>query len=383
MKQWGLFMPVSESATVRYEQSGQTLRMAISGRLDADTTSRIWPEALAKCDTILPEQLQVDASSIDYCDSAGIGLLLKLRDIQQGRNKNITIDGLKPEFSKLLTLFDPGQIAAPPAAGSLSRRIAEEVGRSAAAVVRDLVEEVNFIGELSVKMTESLLHPTRLRWQDAMLIAEKTGANAVGIVSLMGFLIGLILAFQSAVPMKLFGAEIFVADLVAISLFRELGPLITAVIVASRTGSSFAAEIGTMTVNEEVDALVTMGLDPVKFLVIPRVLSTTFVMPILAMFNSIVGLIGAGVLMVSIGFTPITYIQRVQLAVHPHDVIGGLVKTLVFGALIASIGCLRGLQTRRDASGVGDAATRAVVTGIVAIVVTDGVFAVLYYHLGI
>ena len=168
----------------------------------------------------------------------------------------------------------------------------------------------------------------QLRWQDAMLIAEKTGANAVGIVSLMGFLIGLILAFQSAVPMKMFGAEIFVADLVSISLFRELGPLITAIIVASRTGSSFAAEIGTMTVNEEVDALVTMGLDPVKFLVIPRVLSTIFVMPLLTMFNNIVGLIGAAILMISIGFAPITYIQRIQLAVSSTDVIGGLVKTL-------------------------------------------------------
>jgi phospholipid/cholesterol/gamma-HCH transport system permease protein len=331
----------------------------------------------------LPDQLKVDASAIDYCDSAGIGLLLKLRDMQQSRNKSFVIDGLKPEFNKLLTLFDPGKIAVATPQGSLSRRVVEEVGRSVVAFVTGVGEEVSFIGELSVKLVQSLAHPLRLRWQDTMLITEKTGANAVGIVSLMGFLIGLILAFQSAIPMKMFGAQIFVADLVGISLFRELGPLITAVIVASRTGSSFAAEIGTMTVNEEVDALVTMGLDPVKFLVIPRVLSTIFVMPLLTMFNNIVGLVGAGVLMLSIGFTPITYIQRLQLAVHPHDVIGGLVKTLVFGALIASIGCLRGLQTRRDASGVGDAATQAVVSSIVAIVVTDGIFAVLYYHLGI
>jgi phospholipid/cholesterol/gamma-HCH transport system permease protein len=376
-------MPVSEVASVSYEQSGQSLRITIAGRLDAEATSKIWPEAVSKANALLPEQVQIDASSVDYCDSAGIGLLLKLRDLQQDRGKKFAIDGLKPEFNKLLTLFDPGKIAAPPAPGSLSRRVAEEVGRSILEVIRDLSEEVSFIGELSVKIIHSLLHPGSVRWQDAALIAEKTGANAVGIVSLMGFLIGLILAFQSAVPMKMFGAEIFVADLVGISLFRELGPLITAVIVASRSGSSFAAEIGTMTVNEEVDALVTMGLDPVKFLVIPRVLSTIFVMPLLTMFNNIVGLIGAGVLMISIGFTPITYIQRLQLAVQPHDVIGGLIKTLVFGALIASIGCLRGLQTRRDASGVGDAATRAVVASIVAIVVTDGVFAVLYYHMGV
>jgi phospholipid/cholesterol/gamma-HCH transport system permease protein len=376
-------MAANESASVRYEQSGQTLRMTFGGRLDAEATSRLWPDAVAKCTAVLPDNLQIDAASVDYCDSAGIGLLLKLRNMQQGRNKSIAINGLKPEFTKLLTLFDPGTIAKPAPRGSLCRRVVEEVGRSMVAVVRNLGEEVSFLGELSVKLTHSLMHPLSLRWQDAMLITEKTGANAVGIVSLMGFLIGLILAFQSAVPMKLFGAEIFVADLVAISLFRELGPLITAVIVASRTGSSFAAEIGTMTVNEEVDALVTIGLDPVKFLVIPRVLSTIFVMPLLTMFNNIVGLIGAGVLMISIGFTPITYIQRIQQSVHPHDIIGGLVKTLVFGALIAGIGCLRGLQTRRDASGVGDAATQAVVSSIVAIVVTDGIFAVLYYHLGI
>lgn len=376
-------MATNETASVRYEQSGQALRMIFAGRLDAEATSRLWPDVVAKCDSILPDNLQIDAASVDYCDSAGIGLLLKLRDMQQSRNKSISINGLKPEFNKLLTLFDPGKIAPPPPQGSLNRRVVEEVGRAIAEVVKDLGEEVGFIGELSVKMSHSLLHPMQLRWQDTMLITEKTGANAVGIVSLMGFLIGLILAFQSAIPMQLFGAQIFVADLVSISLFRELGPLITAIIVASRTGSSFAAEIGTMTVNEEVDALVTMGLDPVKFLVIPRVLSTIFVMPLLAMFNSLVGLIGAGILMISIGFTPITYIQRIQNTVHPDDIIGGLVKTLVFGALIASIGCLRGLQTRRDASGVGDAATRAVVSSIVAIVVTDGIFAVLYYYMGI
>ncbi len=376
-------MAVNDNMPVRYEQSGHALRMTFAGRLDAETISRLWPEAVAKCDALYPDHLQIDASAINYCDSAGIGLLLKLRDMQQSRNKSFTVEGLKPEFNKLLTLFDPGKITAPAPEGSLSRRVAEEVGKSVVAVVKDLAEEVSFIGELSVKLTELLMHPLQLRWQDAMLIAEKTGANAVGIVSLMGFLIGLILAFQSAVPMRLFGAEIFVADLVSISLFRELGPLITAIIVASRTGSSFAAEIGTMTVNEEVDALVTMGLDPVKFLVIPRVLSTIFVMPLLTMFNNIVGLIGAAVLMISIGFAPVTYIQRIQLAVHPRDVIGGLVKTLVFGALIASIGCMRGLQTRRDASGVGDAATQAVVSSIVAIVVTDGVFAVLYYYMGI
>ncbi|MHC4154123.1 MAG: MlaE family ABC transporter permease [Planctomycetota bacterium] len=254
------------------------------------------------------------------------------------------------------------------------------------AVVRtrkDLQSQISFIGEVFAKLLETALHPGRLRWKDTFLLAEKSGANAVGIIALLGFLIGLILAFQSAIGMKKFGAEIYVADLVVLSLFRELGPLITAIILASRSGSAFAAELGTMKVNEEIDALTTMGLDPVRFLVVPRVIAAVFVMPLLTMFNLLLGLIGCGLVMVSIGFPPITYLNQIQQAAGLMDLFSGLVKTFVFGAMIGVIGCLRGLQTGTGASAVGDSATRAVVSGIIAVVVADGIFAVIYYFIGI
>ncbi|MHC4238724.1 MAG: MlaE family ABC transporter permease [Planctomycetota bacterium] len=226
------------------------------------------------------------------------------------------------------------------------------------------------------------MHPGTLRWRDTFLLAEKSGADAVGITSLLGFLIGVILAFQSAIGMQKFGAEIYVADLVVIVLFRELGPLITAVIMAARSGSAFAAELGTMKVNEEIDALKTMGLDPVRFLVVPRVIAAVFVMPLLTMFNLLLGLIGCGLVMASFGFPPITYLNQIQGATDLGDLFGGLIKTFVFGILIGGIGCLRGLQTGTGASAVGDSATRAVVSGIIAIVIVDGVFAVVYYFIG-
>ena len=200
---------------------------------------------------------------------------------------------------------------------------------------------------------------------------------------MLGFLIGLIISFQSAIGMQKFGAQVFVADLVVISLFRELGPLITAIIFASRSGSAYAAEVGTMKVNEEIDALTTMGIDPVKFLAIPRMISGVIVMPLLTMFNHLFALIGCGLVMLSLGFAPVTFLDRIQQSATLGDLIGGLFKTLVFGSLIAGIGCLRGLQTGTGASAVGDSATKAVVSSIIAIVITDGVFAIVYYYLGV
>ncbi|MHC4187872.1 MAG: MlaE family ABC transporter permease, partial [Planctomycetota bacterium] len=199
---------------------------------------------------------------------------------------------------------------------------------------------------------------------------------------LLGFLIGLILAFQSAIAMQKFGAQIYVADLVVIVLFRELGALITAVIFAARSGSAFAAEIGTMKVNEEIDALTTMGLDPVKFLAVPRMLAGLFMMPLLTMFNLLFGLIGCGMVMASLGFPFVTFMNRIQQACSLSDFTGGMIKTFVFGMIIAVVGCLRGLQTKTGASAVGDSATKAVVTSIIAIVIVDGVFAVVYYYIG-
>ena len=162
------------------------------------------------------------------------------------------------------------------------------------------------------------------------------------------------MAFQAAIPMRQFGAEIFVANLIGLSMLRELGPLMTAIILAGRSGSAFAAELGTMKVNEEIDALTTMGIDPVHFLVVPRVISAVLMTPLLALFSDLLGLIGGAVVLLSLGFPLITYINQVLSAVAFGDLLGGLVKSFVFGILVAGIGCLRGLQTKTGASAVGE-----------------------------
>ena len=363
--------------------NGSKLKLSITGKLDAETTGRLWPEAVRKVAETKPETLVLDASEIDYCDGAGMALLLQLRRIQQRRDRQVRIEGLKPDLEQLLEMFDPGPTSKPESEHGPLGRIVVDVGKATASLVEEMRILVMFVGELCAKLWRTLCSLRSLRWKDTFLVAEKSGADAVGITALLGFLIGVILAFQSAIAMRKFGAEIYVADLVVVSVFRELGPLITAFVLAARSGSAFAAEIGTMKVNEEIDALTTMGLDPVRFLVIPRMLAATFVTPLLTMFNNLFAILGAGVVMISIGFAPITYLNQIRGAADLTDLFSGLLKTFVFGALIAGIGCLRGLKTKTGASAVGDSATSAVVTSIIAIVVTDGVFAVIYYFLGI
>jgi phospholipid/cholesterol/gamma-HCH transport system permease protein len=312
-----------------------------------------------------------------------MALLLQLKRIQERRDNQVRIEGLRPDLKQLLDMFDPGPISKPKIEHGLLGQIAVDVGKATVGLFTEMRSLTTFLGELYTKLLRTLLSLRSLRWTDTFLLAEKSGANAVGITALLGFLIGLILAFQSAIGMRKFGAEIYVADLVVLCVFRELGPLITAFVLAARSGSAFAAEIGTMKVNEEIDALTTMGLDPVKFLVVPRMLAATFVTPLLTMFNNLCGILGAGVVMVSIGFAPVTFLNQIKGAADLTDLGSGLIKTFVFGAMIAGIGCLRGLQTKTGASAVGDSATSAVVTSIIAIVLVDGVFAVIYYYLGI
>lgn len=362
---------------------GDVSRLVIAGRLDAEAVSSLWTDVLAKITKDHAKTLEVEAGDVEYCDGAGIGLLLEIQARQRAAGGEFRISGLNPKFAELMVIFDPGESGEPPVRSRFSVRCIERTGQAVSTFLKDMHRQISFAGEVGCKLLHILVSPRTLRLKATLSIAEKAGANAVGIVGLLGFLIGLILAFQSAVAMQKFGAEIFVSDLVALSLLRELGPLITAFVVASRSGSAFAAELGTMKVNEELDALATMGLDPVRFLVIPRIIATTIVTPLLTMFYNLLGLIGCGVVMMSMGFAPVTILDHIQEAVGMGDLLGGLAKTVVFGALIASIGCLRGLETGSGASAVGESATRAVVSGIVAIIVADGIFAVAFYFLGI
>ena len=261
--------------------------------------------------------------------------------------------------------------------------LAEDVGRAIVGFWEDIRSLISFVGELVSALGRAALDPKSVRWRDVVRIAETAGVNALPIVALVSFLMGVIMAFQGAISLRRFGADIFVANLVGLAMLRELGPLMTAIILAGRSGSAFAAELGTMKVREEIDALKTMGLDPVRFLVVTRVTAAVVMMPLLTVFADLLGLVGGAVVMRSFGIPVITFYHQVQYQVTYGSFVGGLVKSFVFGILVAAIGCLRGLQTTTGASAVGESTTRAVVSGIVLIVVTDGIFSVVFYYLNV
>jgi phospholipid/cholesterol/gamma-HCH transport system permease protein len=355
--------------------------LAISGRLDATTLSSVWGAARRAVADVPARPVVVDAAAVDYCDGAGAALFVDI--LRHPREGSVEVVNLKPEFAALLQQFDPRILEHDLDPQAPRRPAVEEIGREAWKVWQDIRVQVGFIGETTAALAHAIRRPRTVRWRDVWHICERAGVDALPIVALISFLLGMILAFQSAVPMKRFGAEIFVADLIGLSMLRELGPLMTAILIAGRSGAAFAAEIGTMRVNQEVDALTTMGLDPVRFLVTPRIIAAVLMTPLLTLFSMLIGLVGGAVTMQSFAIPFSTFIKEVDSAVALTDFLAGFVKSFVFATLIAGIGCLRGLQTGAGASAVGDSATRAVVSAIILLVVVDGLFAVAYYVLGI
>ncbi|HEX7231173.1 MAG TPA: MlaE family lipid ABC transporter permease subunit [Candidatus Binatia bacterium] len=378
-------MAAASHSAVDFRSEGPrdgTLKLIIGGRLDAETTGTIWRRAVATVQGANAANVVVQASGIEYCDGIGIALLVQLRELQTRKAGSFEIAGLRAQFADLLN--DSASNFPIETKGMPSREgIAEEIGRNTVEIWRDIQSLITFIGELSVGLARALVRPRAVRWRDALTIAEAAGVNALPIVALVSFLMGLIMAFQAAIPLRQFGAQLYIANLIGLSMLRELGPLMTAVILAGRSGSAFAAELGTMKVREEIDALKTMGLDPVRFLIVTRVIAAVFMTPLLTVFADLMGLVGGFVVMRSLGFPLITYFHQIQYAVSYGSLIGGLVKSFVFGILVAAIGCLRGLQTGTGATAVGQSTTSAVVSGIILITITDGIFALVYYYLGV
>ncbi len=357
------------------------LVLALSGRLVADTIPDIWRQALQAVQGAVARPVTVDAAAVEYADGAGIALIVDL--LRQPRQAPVKVTNLAPTYAALLQQYDPHNLEHDLDPEPPRRPAIEEIGRTATTVLRDLRVQIEFLGQSSAALVSAIRHPSTVRWRDVWIVAERVGADALPIVALISFLLGLILAFQSAVPMKRYGAEVFVADLIGLGMVRELGSLITAILLAGRTGAAFAAEIGTMRVNQEIDALTTMGLDPVRFLVTTRVLAALLMTPLLSLFATLVGMMGGAFTMLSYGIPFITFAKEVDGIVNFQDFLAGWVKSFVFAVAIAGIGCLRGLQTAAGASAVGDSATRAVVSGLVLIVLIDGVFAVIYFFLDI
>jgi phospholipid/cholesterol/gamma-HCH transport system permease protein len=360
---------------------GRELRLA--GRLDAYSIAGVWHDALAALAAAPGRAIVIDASGVDYCDGAGIAMLIDLLRQPRAANAPISLSGLRPEFQALLNQFDPAAMQAPVESHATRVNVIAEIGRAAAITGRDMREQIAFIGETTTALWSAAKNPARVRWKDVWYTCEQVGVNALPIVALISFLLGIILAFQAAVPMRQFGAELFVADLVGLSILRELGPLMTAILLAGRSGAAFAAEIGTMKVNEELNALTTMGLDPVRFLVVTRILAALLMMPLLTLFADLIGILGGALTMLTFNIPIASFLHEVDSLVDVKDLLAGLAKAPVFAVLIAGVGCLRGLQTQTGASAVGISATRAVVSSIVLLVVVDGIYAFVYYLLDI
>ena len=326
--------------------------------------------------------LAFDLSAVDTLDGAATALLLELRAEVVAAGGEAEIVGAHGGVRAMLDLYGshpPRPCLHPPPAHI---GVLDQIGRETLAFVREN-RGLDFVGDVAVAGAKAVRAPLSVNWRELPRLMERAGADSLPIVLVINFLVGLVTAFQAAVQLKQFGANIFVADLVGLSVTRELAPLMTAIIVAGRSGAAFSAELGTMRVSEEIDALRTLGLDPYGFLVFPRVIALALVLPLLTILADVVSIAG-GLLVAMLGLdlTANAYLLQTQKAVGLWDVFSGCLKTVFFGLSVALIACQRGLAARGGAEGVGRATTSAVVTSLFAIVVVDAIFTVLFNAFG-
>jgi len=358
-----------------------TVKTTIRGRIDIQNAQQLLNEIAAQLPAP-PTDVVLDLSGVDYFDSGGGAVLIGLRQRLAQAGAQLRIAGSTPAIDGFLSLVDQEALLEPPrSVKTRPTSITARLGGETLNVLSDFRELVAFTGEVMIGLRDAALHPAHMRWRETWLYMERTGLDGVPIVSLISFLMGLITAFQAAVQLTQFGADIYIANLVGLSNVRELGPLMTAIIAAGRSGAAFAAEIGTMKVSEEIDALTTMGLDRTRFLVTPKVASLLVMLPCLTLIADLVGVVG-GMTVAVFGFDmpAQVYIRQTRFAVGIWDVCSGLMKSLAFAILIAGVGCLRGFQAGAGAESVGRITTSAIVAGIFLIIVTDAMFTVLFHY---
>jgi len=361
------------------QDSPGALVVRLSGSLNAATVSRLWGPALARVRAGDLKSLRLELTEAEYIDGAGLALLVKLRSEAHTAGIAVEMIGLPTRYQHLLDLALRAEVEEQDAK-PVRRELDDVLKERLALMAQDLRELVCFVGESSQVVYRSLRYPRGVRWNDVVDQALAVGVQSLPILLLIGFLMGLIMSFQSVITLQRFGGEIYVPNMLGLVMFREMGPLVTAILLAARSGSAFAAEIGTMRVNEELDALTTMGISPVRFLVGPRILSSLAVVPVMTLFFNFASLVGGALVMLSIGFPLVTFTSRVFANVTAPDLIGSVIKMVVFSLLVAGVSCLKGLRTGGGASAVGRSTTGAVVSGLILITVADGLFAVLFYY---
>ncbi len=331
-----------------------------------------------------PSAVRFDAQHLASWDSALVSFLVRALDLCQRRGVSVEDDTLPPGIRRLLALARAVPEKADARGAAEGSSWVSRSGLAALEAVGATRRAVEFIGLVTLALGRLCVGRARFRAVDFWLELQQAGVQALPIVTLISFLVGTIMAFVGAVALAQFGATIFVANMVTVAMVREMGAMMTAVIMAGRTGSAYAAQLGSMNVSQEIDALVTMGLPPIEFLVLPRLLALSLMLPVLCVYANFVGMLGgAAVAAGMMDLSLVQYWEQTKASIWLSDFFIGVGKSVAFGAIVAVCGCLQGITAGRSAAAVGDAATGAVVTAIVAVIVADGIFSVLFHILGI
>ena len=363
-------------------EKGRDVTLHLSGHLVTENIDRPMSELQSILDDYTPSQLTIDLSGIDTLDSAGAMALAKTEYDANAGAIPFKFVNMTPGMKNTMDLLNRETFAEDYTGRDRDTGILERVTNVFLDIYNDFIRVMIFVGELLSAMVYSILHPLSIRWTDSLLYIKRAGVDGLPILGLISFLIGLIIAFMSSLQLKQFGANIYVASFLAIAVVRELGPIMTAILVAGRSGSAFAAEIGTMKVNEEIDALVVMGFDPVRFIAVPKVLAAMVAVPLLTLYADLFGILGGLVVGVTgLDLTAYTYIQQTIKSITVFDIISGIVKAVVFAVLISGISCQRGFETGEGAEAVGISATSAVVSSIFLIIVADSIFAIVIHYI--
>ncbi len=354
--------------------------LGFSGRLTLADAGSLWKQLQGRV-AALPSgaSLNFNMSGVESIDGGALALLVHVRSDLRLRRVECEFVSASPRIQELVHLYR-GDVDPKPRKKRRPASALEQIGLATVAFGVELKAVFDFLGSAVLAALGLLREPRTANWKAVAPIMERTGTDAVPIVLLINFLVGFVMAFQGAVQLKQFGANIFVADLVDLSVVRELGPLMTAIIVCGRSGAAFAAELGTMKVSEEVDALQTLGFGPISYLVLPRVLALMLVMPVLTLFADLIGMIGGlAVGLLSLDLTVSGYLIESRKALTLWDVGSGLVKSLVFAMAVAIISCQQGFATTGGAEGVGRRTTSSVVSILFALILIDAAFTVLFY----
>jgi phospholipid/cholesterol/gamma-HCH transport system permease protein len=375
--------PASEITLDRTADGTLVLRLdgAWSLRTGLPSTAEVEKTLAA---TPAPRAVAFDTSGLTEWDSSALVVIARIDELCRARRIELRTEGLLEGLRRLLEL----SLAVPEKADAQTTEERPSwlarLGRAAQGAWRGTHDSLAFLGETALAFGRLARGEMNFRGRDLAIVIEDCGAKALPIVTLINFLVGLIIAFVGAVQLERFGAGIYVADLVAIATVRELGCIMTGIIMAGRTGSGFAAELGTMKVNQEIEAFETMGVSPMDFLVLPRLLALTLMMPLLCLYADLIGMLGGAAVAVGmLDQSAAVYWRHTRDAIDFTDIGLGIGKSVVFGVLVALAGCMRGMTCGRDAAAVGQAATSAVVLGIVWIIASDGIFAVVCNLLGI